>query len=148
MARLTKELEDILTAGPEGVSAFPHNDDLFHWIGTISGAQGTAYEGLEFQLSLTFPQNYPFEAPRVVFLSACYHPNVDVNGNICLDILKENWSAIYNVSQILLSIQSLLDNPNNASPLNANAAALWGNKEEFKKMVLATYESKPAVLPA
>jgi ubiquitin-conjugating enzyme E2 C len=54
---------------------------------------------------------------------------VDTHGNICLDILKEKWSAVYNVQTILLSIQSLLGEPNNDSPLNGQAAQLWDNQE-------------------
>ncbi len=56
------------------------------------------------------------------FESQCFHPNVDQNGNICLDILKEKWSAAYSVRTVLLSIQSLLGEPNNDSPLDAYAA--------------------------
>ena len=82
----------------------------------------TVYEGATYKLSLKFPQNYPYAAPTVKFETPCFHPNVDQHGNICLDILKEEWSAIYNVSTILISIQSLLGEPNNASPLNPYAA--------------------------
>lgn len=66
--------------------------------------------------------DYPFKAPLVKFETACFHPNVDQHGNICLDILKEKWSALYTVRTVLLSIQSLLGEPNNDSPLNAYAA--------------------------
>lgn len=168
----------------KGVSAFPEADNLFNWIGTISGPQGTVclisslilwlflglsinlfanlstpvyllylyllfyfisndlhsyltwsiwypqvYEGLAYKLSLKFSSNYPYTAPQVKFESPCFHPNVDQQGNICLDILKDKWSAIYNVQTILLSIQSLLSEPNNESPLNGQAAQLWSNQE-------------------
>ena len=66
------------------------------------------YEGLEYKLHLEFPSGYPYNPPTVRFDSSCYHPNVDQHGNICLDILKEKWSALYEVRTILLSIQSLL----------------------------------------
>ncbi len=66
--------------------------------------------------------DYPFKAPLVRFETPCFHPNVDQHGNICLDILKEKWSALYTVRTVLLSIQSLLGEPNNDSPLNAFAA--------------------------
>lgn len=66
------------------------------------------YEGLRYKLSLEFPSGYPYNAPRVKFITACFHPNVDENGFICLDILKDKWSALYDVRSILLSIQSLL----------------------------------------
>lgn len=70
----------------------------------------------------------------IKFLSPMWHPNVDKSGNICLDILKEKWSAVYNVETILLSLQSLLGEPNNRSPLNAVAAELWdADMEEYRK---------------
>jgi hypothetical protein len=68
---------ELMMSGADGISAFPHNDDLFHWVGSISGAADTPYEGLEYQLSLKFAVNYPFEAPHVSFLTPCFHPNVD-----------------------------------------------------------------------
>lgn len=143
-SRLQKELMELMMSGIEGISAFPDNDNLFQWSGTIQGAANTAYEGLEFQLCMKFPATYPFDAPVITFVTPCFHPNVDGHGNICLDILRENWSAIYTASQILLSLQSLLDNPNNASPLNSHAASLWDNQVEYRRAVLATYESKSA----
>ena len=64
--------------------------------------------GDKFKLRLEFPAGYPYQPPKVKFTSACFHPNVDNHGNICLDILKENWSALYDVRTLLLSIQNLL----------------------------------------
>lgn len=66
------------------------------------------YAGLTYKLTLEFPHSYPYSAPIVRFATPCFHPNVDAVGNICLDILKEKWSALYDVRTILLSIQSLL----------------------------------------
>lgn len=131
--RLQQELMTLMMSGDKGVSAFPDGDNLFSWIGTISGAEGTVYEGLSYKLSLSFPSNYPYSAPTVKFETPCFHPNVDTHGNICLDILKEKWSALYDVRTILLSIQSLLAEPNNESPLNGLAAQLWSNPKEYKK---------------
>jgi len=108
---------------------------FFSWTGTISGASGTVYEGLSYQLSIKFPSSYPFTAPTVKFETPVFHPNVDQHGNICLDILKDKWSAIYNVRTILLSIQSLLGEPNIDSPLNGHAAQLWEDQQEYRKMV-------------
>lgn len=71
-----------------GVSAFPENESIFTWIGTIEGGKGTAYDGLSYKLSLRFPLDYPFKPPQVKFETMCFHPNVDQFGNICLDILQ------------------------------------------------------------
>ncbi|XP_077993755.1 ubiquitin-conjugating enzyme E2 C-like [Glandiceps talaboti] len=137
--RLQQELMNLMMSGSKGISAFPDSDNIFKWIGTIHGAEGTVYEGLQYKLSLEFPSNYPYAAPVVKFSTPCYHPNVDQYGNICLDILKEKWSALYDVQTILLSIQSLLAEPNNESPLNVNAAELWENQTTYKKYLHERY---------
>ena len=96
-------------SGIKGISAFPEADNMFSWIATISGAEDTPYAGLRYKLSMKFTSSYPYAAPCVTFITSCFHPNVDLQGgSICLDILKEKWSAVYNVQTILLSIQSLL----------------------------------------
>ena len=75
-------------SGNIGVSAFPDGENIFSWVGTIQGGKGTPYEGLSYKLSLHFPSDYPFKPPQVKFETACFHPNVDQSGNICLDILQ------------------------------------------------------------
>ena len=92
----------------KGISAFPDGDKLFEWIATVNGPADSVYDGLKYKLRLEFPAAYPYTAPTVKFVTPCFHPNVDQHGNICLDILKEKWSALYEVRTILLSIQSLL----------------------------------------
>ncbi|SCU80083.1 LAME_0B01552g1_1 [Lachancea meyersii CBS 8951] len=140
--RLQSELVQLMMSPSPGLSAFPESEeDLTRWSGIISGPADTPYEGLRFKIALEFPQTYPYTAPKVRFVSPMWHPNVDMSGNICLDILKDQWSAVYNVQTILLSLQSLLEEPNNSSPLNAVAADLWDNDmQEYKKKLLARYE--------
>ncbi|KAJ7374880.1 Ubiquitin-conjugating enzyme E2 C [Desmophyllum pertusum] len=135
VSRLRKDLLQLLPllGNPESVvSAFPSGDNMLEWTGTIKGGKGTVYDGKVYKLTLEFPSTYPIKPPVVKFMTPCYHPNVDQQGNICLDILKENWSSLYDVRTILLSIQVLLGEPNNDSPLNADAAKNW-NKEVYKK---------------
>ncbi|XP_057790236.1 ubiquitin-conjugating enzyme E2 19-like [Salvia miltiorrhiza] len=143
LKRLQSELMALMMGGDSGISAFPEEDNIFCWKGTISGSKDTVFEGTEYKLSLSFPSEYPFKAPKVKFETSCFHPNVDVYGNICLDILQDKWSSAYDVRTILLSIQSLLGEPNISSPLNTQAAALWSNQEEYRKMVEKLY--KPMV---
>ncbi|OJJ49123.1 hypothetical protein ASPZODRAFT_129528 [Penicilliopsis zonata CBS 506.65] len=139
--RLQHELMELMLSPSPGISAFPNADgNLLSWTATITGPTETPYDGLSLKLSFTFPNNYPYAAPTVLFITPIYHPNVDFSGRICLDILRDKWSAVYNVQTVLLSLQSLLGEPNNASPLNAQAAELWDNdKEEFKRHVLARH---------
>ena len=97
-----------MMSNDKGISAFPDGDKLFEWIATVNGPADSVYDGLKYKLRLEFPAAYPYTAPTVKFVTPCFHPNVDQHGNICLDILKEKWSALYEVRTILLSIQSLL----------------------------------------
>ncbi|XP_019874020.1 probable ubiquitin-conjugating enzyme E2 C [Aethina tumida] len=140
--RLHKELMNLMTCPDKTISAFPDGENLFKWIGTISGPKDTVYEKLKFKLSLHFPNSYPYTAPTVKFITPCFHPNVDLSGNICLDILKDKWSALYDVRTILLSIQALLGEPNNDSPLNVLAAEKWTNQDDYKKHVLEMYNNE------
>lgn len=132
----------LMMSSTPGISAFPSSDaDLLHWTATIAGPDDTPYQGMTFRLSFEFPPNYPYKAPTVLFKTPIYHPNIDFSGRICLDILKEKWSAIYNVQSVLLSLQSLLGEPNNSSPLNGKAAELWDNDmEEYKRQVIARHQ--------
>ncbi|KAF6134642.1 hypothetical protein GIB67_002043 [Kingdonia uniflora] len=122
----------LMSGGDLGVSAFPETDNIFSWIGTVEGGKGTPYEDLSYKLSLRFPLDYPFKLPLVKFEIMCFHPNVDEHGNICLDILQDKWSSANDCRTVLLSIQSLLGEPNNDSPLNSTAAKLWSNEEDYK----------------
>lgn len=131
--RLQHELMSLMMANDKGISAFPDGDKLLSWVATIEGPPASVYDGLSFKLKLDFPPGYPYVAPIVRFTTPCFHPNVDLQGNICLDILKEKWSALYEVRTLLLSIQVLLGEPNNESPLNSQAAALWSNPQAFRK---------------
>lgn len=98
-------------SGDSGISAFPEEDNIFCWKGTITGSKETVFEGTEYRLSFSFPNDYPFKPPKVKFETGCFHPNVDVYGNICLDILQVIFSSgeIFNIemttSLILLAIK-------------------------------------------
>lgn len=115
---LQSELMALMTSPTPGISAFP-TADLTHWNATLLGPADTPYASLSFKLTLAFPANYPYAPPEVLFKTPIYHPNVDMSGRICLDILKPGgqgkegaWSAALNTESVLLSIQSLLGEPN------------------------------------
>lgn len=114
------------------------------------GPAGTPYDGLTYRLQLVFPSEYPFKPPTVKFETPCFHPNVDLYGNICLDILKEKWSAAYSVGTVLQSIQSLLGDANVESPLNVHAAKMWdidSNSTSYRDMVLQTFKTSGNTKP-
>ena len=94
------------------------------WSATVFGPDDTPWEGGIFSMRLTFNDQYPDKPPRVRFTSEMFHPNIYADGSICLDILQNQWSPIYDISAILTSIQSLLCDPNPSSPANSEAARL------------------------
>jgi ubiquitin-conjugating enzyme E2 A len=75
-----------------------------------------------------------------------FHPNIYANGEICLDILQNQWSPIYDIAAILTSIQSLLCDPNPNSPANSEAARLWNeNRREYNRRVTQCVEDSWAL---
>ena len=115
--RLQAELKEIITNPPTNCSAGPIGDNLFEWQATIIGPEGSPYHGGIFYLKIDFPDNYPFKPPKIVFTTKIYHCNINSNGAICLDILKNQWSPALTISKVLLSICSLMDDANPNDPL-------------------------------
>ncbi|MCJ1317295.1 Ubiquitin-conjugating enzyme E2 D1 [Xylographa vitiligo] len=96
----------------ENFSVAPLDGDIFNCIGTIYGPQDTPYEGGIFNLWIKFPSDYPFKPPKIRFLTKILHPNINADGHISLDVLREKWSPALTISRMLLSISSFLDDPN------------------------------------
>ena len=102
----------------------------------------TNREGGTFKLLIEFTEDYPNKPPAVRFISKMFHPNIYADGKICLDILQNQWSPIYDVAAILTSIQSLLSDPNPASPANAEASQMYeGDRREYNKRVQEIVEN-------
>ena len=118
LKRIQKELIDLGRDPPVNCSAGPTNEqDQFHWQATIMGPDDSPYTGGVFFLNIHFPPDYPFKPPKVTFTTKIYHANINSNGSICLDILKDQWSPALTISKVLLSISSLLTDPNPDDPL-------------------------------
>ena len=117
LVRLKKELTEITKNPPTNCSAGLKEEDFFHWYGTIIGPVDTPYENGVFGLKIYFTDEYPFKPPQIKFITKIYHPNINKNGSICLDILKTRWSPVLTISKVLLSICSLLSDPNIDDPL-------------------------------
>ena len=132
--RIQKELKDLEKEPPSNCSAGPQGSDLFHWKGTIMGPSDSPYAGGLFWLNIHFPSDYPFKPPKVIFDTKIYHPNINASGNICLDILGSEWSPALSISKVLLSISSLLTDPNPDDPLVSEIAKLYKtDKNKYNK---------------
>ncbi|CAG0915401.1 unnamed protein product [Notodromas monacha] len=160
--RLMRDFKKLQEDPPAGISAAPTDNNIMIWNAVIFGydliflfcnknnpgffslltsPHDTPFEDGTFKLTMEFTEEYPNKPPNVRFVSKMFHPNVYADGGICLDILQNRWSPTYDVSAILTSIQSLLDEPNPNSPANSLAAQLYQeNRREYEKRVAAIVE--------
>ncbi|XP_046405788.1 ubiquitin-conjugating enzyme E2-17 kDa isoform X3 [Ischnura elegans] len=139
--RLMRDFKRLQEDPPTGVSGAPTDNNIMIWNAVIFGPHDTPFEDGTFKLTIEFTEEYPNKPPTVRFVSKMFHPNVYADGGICLDILQNRWSPTYDVSAILTSIQSLLDEPNPNSPANSLAAQLYqDHKREYEERVLAVVE--------
>eukprot|EP00295_Goniomonas_pacifica_P013088 CAMPEP_0175875146 /NCGR_PEP_ID=MMETSP0107_2-20121207/39297_1 /TAXON_ID=195067 ORGANISM="Goniomonas pacifica, Strain CCMP1869" /NCGR_SAMPLE_ID=MMETSP0107_2 /ASSEMBLY_ACC=CAM_ASM_000203 /LENGTH=164 /DNA_ID=CAMNT_0017194141 /DNA_START=10 /DNA_END=504 /DNA_ORIENTATION=+ len=152
--RLMRDFKRLQTDAPAGIAGAPEVDSIMNWSAVIFGPDDTPWEGGElsvvcppfltgtFKLTLTFTEDYPNKPPTVKFLSKMFHPNIYADGGICLDILQNQWSPIYDISAILTSIQSLLCDPNPNSPANSEAARLYQeDRREYCRKVMEIVEA-------
>jgi len=144
LKRITKELTDLGKDPPSNCSAGPVGDDMFQWQATILGPSDSPYQGGVFFLTITFPSDYPFKPPKIAFSTKIYHPNINSNGSICLDILRSQWSPALTISKVLLSICSLLTDPNPDDPLVPEIARTFKTNREQYNQLAADWTKKYA----
>lgn len=145
------EYKQLLKDPPEGISAGPKDEsNYFEWQCLIQGPEETAYEGGIFAATLKFPQDYPLSPPVMKFTTPIFHPNVYKDGTVCISILhapgddpnmyedaSERWSPIQSVEKILISVMSMLAEPNDESGANIDASKMWReNRQMFNQIVL------------
>ncbi|XP_046338739.1 ubiquitin-conjugating enzyme E2 T-like [Haliotis cracherodii] len=119
--RMKREIQMMSESPPHGISCWPKDDKIDHLEAQIVGGEGTPYEGGIFKLEIQIPERYPFEPPKVRYVTPIYHPNIDNGGRICLDTLKMPpkgaWKPCLNVGTVLTSLQLLMAEPNPEDPL-------------------------------
>ena len=134
LQRLKKEWNNMQKNPIENCSSWPTEDNIFLWKAQIYGPENTPYYGGIFNLNIRIPPEYPFKPPKINFVTKVYHPNINSTGIICLDMLKDKWLPSLNISSILLSICSLLSDPNPDDPLEAEIANEYiNNRESFEQ---------------
>ena len=135
LKRIIDEYNDI-NSNDYGLTASMDENDPTKWQVIFFGPSDSPFQDGIFKLKVNFVGKYPFEPPICQFNTRIYHPNIDSAGRICLDVLKSNWSPALSVAKLVLSIISLLTDPNPHSPLNGEAAQLYINKRaEYNKKI-------------
>ena len=148
---LKKQLRDLMKINDLGVSVGLIDDnDFYKWSVVFTGPEDTIFEGGYFKAILTFPQDFPQNPPEMKFITEMWHPNIYKDGKVCISILHspgvdqfneqekadERWRPSLGVEQIIVSVISMLNDPNCDSPANIDASIMFKNKpEEYKKKV-------------
>ena len=127
--RLNFEYNSLKKENIEGI-IFEGNENN-KWYFILNGPKDTPYQNGKFRIEFEFGKDYPYEPPWVIFKTPIVHPNINKKGQICLDILKDQWSPILTISKILLSISSLLSEPNPHDPLDVEIASIYINNYEL-----------------
>ncbi|XP_066431758.1 ubiquitin-conjugating enzyme E2 G2 isoform X1 [Eleutherodactylus coqui] len=140
---------------PEGIVAGPINEEnFFEWEALIMGPEDTCFECGVFPAILSFPLDYPLSPPKMRFTCEMFHPNIYPDGRVCISILHapgddpmgyessaERWSPVQSVEKILLSVVSMLAEPNDESGANVDASKMWReDREQFNKIARQTVQ--------
>lgn len=132
--RVQKDLTELSL--PETMKTnFPEPEDTMNFELEIKPDEGM-YKGGHFKFSFSINNNFPHEPPKVKCLQKIYHPNIDLEGNVCLNILREDWKPVLNLNSVMIGLQYLFLEPNATDPLNKDAATiLQKNRDQFKNEV-------------
>lgn len=123
--RVSKELQELFRAPPEGIHVVINEEDVTDVQAIIDGPAGTPYANGYFKVKLILSKSFPSVPPKAFFLTKIFHPNVDIkSGEICVNTLKRDWKPDLGIKQILLTIKCLLIVPNPESALNEEAGKL------------------------
>jgi ubiquitin-conjugating enzyme E2 D/E len=131
--RVLREFTEIqLQVGAVGLHVFVNATDCRCWKAVLSGLEGQPYSGGTWMLTIDFPENYPFAAPKIRFVTPMFHPNVSSDGRVCLDILKGGWSPALTAMKVLQSLRLMVLEPNADDALDAYKGQLYNDdKAEY-----------------
>ncbi|KAL3105940.1 hypothetical protein niasHT_024997 [Heterodera trifolii] len=149
-ASLARQLVELQTNPTDGFAVRGLVDDnIFKWQVIIFGPPESPYEGGTFLAQLDFPTSYPQQPPKMRFLTNILHPNVYRDGYVCISILHppgdgpfgveraaERWQTVHTVESIVISVQSMLSEPNFLSPANLEALLMFRvNPQQYNEKV-------------
>jgi ubiquitin-conjugating enzyme E2 G2 len=161
--RLMLEAKQMTIKPPDGVIAgLVSEDNPYQWETLLMGPDDTPFEGGCFRAILDFPRTYPMNPPTMRFTTPMWHPNIYKDGKVCISILhapghdptgydnpEEQWSPMQSTEKVILSVMSMLADPNDESPANVDAAKMWRtNREEYLDLVRKTVRQSLSLEPA
>ncbi|KAI1336738.1 NEDD8-conjugating enzyme UBC12 [Xylariaceae sp. FL0016] len=132
--RVQKDLAE-LSLGQTMKTVFPDPDDILNFVLEIKPDEGVYHQG-RFTFTFAMSSNYPHEPPKVRCQQKIYHPNIDLEGKVCLNVLREDWKPVLNLNAVIVGLQFLFLEPNASDPLNKEAAEdLRSSRDNFRRNV-------------
>lgn len=129
-----------LDAGNAAKVDFPNPNDLTNFAVTVRPDTGY-WAGARYIFNFHIHPEYPHKPPKVLCQTKIYHPNIDLEGNVCLNILKEDWKPVLDINAVIYGLVYLFYEPNPDDPLNREAAELFRNdRNQFQRIVRRTLE--------
>mmetsp|Transcript_20737 Transcript_20737/g.35385 ORF Transcript_20737/g.35385 Transcript_20737/m.35385 type:complete len:228 (+) Transcript_20737:74-757(+) len=123
---------------PGCVLNFPDPDNLMDFRVDITPSEGL-YKDATFNFTVTVPPDYPFKPPKAMCNTPIYHPNIDTEGHVCLNILRSEWMPVLSLGSVVFGLLTLFLEPNADDPLNKEAAAEMAEKPaQFRRNVEQT----------
>ena len=128
-----------LDGGNVAETIFPNPDDLTRFIVKVKPDTGF-WKGAEYPFAFDIPPDYPHKPPKVTLQSPCkiYHPNINLEGNVCLNILREDWKPVLDINAVIYGLIYLFYEPNPNDPLNHEAADLFRRDIHRFKMIVSS----------
>ena len=125
---------------------FPDPADIMNFKIKISPYDGLYKDGC-FSFDVKVPKSYPHDAPKVLCETQVFHPNIDMEGHVCLNILREDWKPVLTINSIVMGLQFLMLEPNADDPLNKKAAQLMvDDSAQFARTVNDSMRGKTLVV--
>jgi len=137
--RIQKDITD-LDGGTVAKITFPNANDLTNFHVTMSPDSGF-WSGAKYDFTFEIPADYPHRPPKVLCNTKIYHPNINLQGNVCLNILREDWKPVLDINAVIYGLIYLFYEPNPDDPLNREAAELYRNdRAQFQQVVRRTLQ--------
>mmetsp|Transcript_24889 Transcript_24889/g.41475 ORF Transcript_24889/g.41475 Transcript_24889/m.41475 type:complete len:228 (-) Transcript_24889:470-1153(-) len=137
--RIQKDIAE-LDGGAVAQVDFPNPNDLTNFTVAITPDSGL-WCNARYNFSIAIPPLYPHEPPKVTCLTKIYHPNINLEGNVCLNILREEWKPVLDINAVIYGMIYLFYDPNPDDPLNREAADLFrSDKAQFTRVVKRTLQ--------
>ncbi|PRT56735.1 Ubiquitin-conjugating enzyme E2 pex4 [Wickerhamiella sorbophila] len=147
--RLLREHQAIIASPSPALELLePSESDIYDWSAILLGPENTPYEGGKWRVRIKVPTSYPIDPPTMQFETRICHPNIHFEtGEVCIDVLKTQWTPAWTLASALLAIQAMLSDPEPDSPLNIDAANLVRSGEITGYEQLVNYYKKVYTQP-